>query len=127
MDYITDILLVYKKYEGRKMTVQVRRHAYVRHTFIELMCRENDLTSSIYVPYAADSMRATTETMSAVNLSSLNEAAATNGLLQQFLPSFLRVEVNRSRYERPRHQTIEMAKFGRYEKIKLPSILIEVI
>ena len=47
MDYIIDILLVYRKYEGRKMTVQVRRHAYVRNTYTHLVCRENDLQSSI--------------------------------------------------------------------------------
>lgn len=32
-DYILDILLVYKKYRGRKMTVPVRRHGYLQQTF----------------------------------------------------------------------------------------------
>lgn len=32
-DYILDILLVYKKYRGRKMTVSVRRHAYLQQSF----------------------------------------------------------------------------------------------
>ena len=40
--------MVYRKYEGRKMTVPVRRHAYVRHTYLDLLFREDSLTSSIY-------------------------------------------------------------------------------
>lgn len=32
-DYILDLLLVYKKYRGRKMTVPVRKHAYVQQQF----------------------------------------------------------------------------------------------
>lgn len=33
VDLILDLLLVYRKYRGHKMTVQVRRHAYVQQTF----------------------------------------------------------------------------------------------
>lgn len=32
-DYIVDMLLVYKKYRGRKMTVPVRRHSYLQQQF----------------------------------------------------------------------------------------------
>lgn len=32
-DYILDLLLVYKKYRGKKMTVPVRRHAYLQQQF----------------------------------------------------------------------------------------------
>ncbi|XP_024085616.1 chondroitin sulfate synthase 1-like [Cimex lectularius] len=32
-DYILDMLLVFKKYRGRKMTVPVRRHAYLQQQF----------------------------------------------------------------------------------------------
>lgn len=32
-DYILDMLLKYKKYRGRKMTVPVRRHAYLQRQF----------------------------------------------------------------------------------------------
>lgn len=49
LDYVIDILLVYRKYEGRKMTVPVRRHAYVRNTYTNMFFREDDLKSSIYV------------------------------------------------------------------------------
>jgi chondroitin sulfate synthase len=48
IDYIIDALLVYKKYEGRKMTVPVRRHAYVRQTFTGMFFREDMNFSSIY-------------------------------------------------------------------------------
>lgn len=32
-DYILDLLLIYKKYRGKKMTVPVRRHLYVQRAF----------------------------------------------------------------------------------------------
>lgn len=48
IDFVLDILLVYRKYEGRKMTVPVRRHAYVRNTYSSLMFREDNLQSSVY-------------------------------------------------------------------------------
>ncbi|CAH0553195.1 unnamed protein product [Brassicogethes aeneus] len=40
VDLILDLLLVYKKYRGHKMTVQVRRHAYVQQTFSDIVIRE---------------------------------------------------------------------------------------
>ncbi|XP_063233384.1 chondroitin sulfate synthase 1 [Bacillus rossius redtenbacheri] len=39
-DYILDLLLVYKKYRGRKMTVPVRRHIYVQRPFTGVEIRE---------------------------------------------------------------------------------------
>lgn len=39
-DYILDLLLVYKKYRGRKMTVPVRRHVYLQQQFTGLEIRE---------------------------------------------------------------------------------------
>lgn len=39
-DYILDMLLVYKKYRGKKMTVPVRRHAYLQQQFTGLEIRE---------------------------------------------------------------------------------------
>jgi len=32
-DYILDLLLVYKKYRGHKMTIPVRRHVYLQQQF----------------------------------------------------------------------------------------------
>ena len=32
-DYILDLLLVYKKYRGHKMTIPVRRHIYLQQQF----------------------------------------------------------------------------------------------
>ena len=49
IDYIIDVLLVYRKYEGRKMTVPVRRHAYVRNSFTSLQFRQDNLESSLFV------------------------------------------------------------------------------
>nr|XP_023021724.1 chondroitin sulfate synthase 1 [Leptinotarsa decemlineata] len=42
VDLILDLLLVYRKYRGHKMTVQVRRHAYVQQTFSGIFIREVD-------------------------------------------------------------------------------------
>lgn len=39
-DIILDLLLVYKKYRGKKMTVQVRRHLYVQRSFTDIKIRE---------------------------------------------------------------------------------------
>ncbi|XP_018579421.1 chondroitin sulfate synthase 1-like [Anoplophora glabripennis] len=42
VDLILDMLLVYKKYRGHKMTVQVRRHAYIQQTFTGIFVKEVD-------------------------------------------------------------------------------------
>jgi chondroitin sulfate synthase len=39
-DLILDLLLVYKKYRGKKMTVPVRKHLYVQRSFTETKIRE---------------------------------------------------------------------------------------
>ena len=38
-DYVLDLLLVYRKHKGRKMTVPVRRHAYLQQTFSDIQFR----------------------------------------------------------------------------------------
>ncbi len=45
-DYILDLLLIYRKHKGRRMTVPVRRHAYLQQTFQELEFREEPLPDS---------------------------------------------------------------------------------
>lgn len=40
VDLILDLLLVYRKYRGHKMTVPVRRHAYIQQTFTGIDIRE---------------------------------------------------------------------------------------
>lgn len=39
-DLILDLLLVYKKYRGKKMTVPVRKHLYISRSFTETRLRE---------------------------------------------------------------------------------------
>lgn len=39
-DLVLDLLLVYKKYRGKKMTVPVRRHLYIQRSFTDLQIRE---------------------------------------------------------------------------------------
>lgn len=43
VDYILDLLLVYKKYRGRKMIFPVRRHAYLQQPFGPLTLRQRPL------------------------------------------------------------------------------------
>jgi chondroitin sulfate synthase len=43
-DYILDLLLVYRKHKGRRMTIPVRRHAYIQQPFTALEFRELDPT-----------------------------------------------------------------------------------
>jgi len=52
-DLILDLLLVYKKYRGKKMTVPVRRHLYVQRSFTDIQFRE------LFVPSA--SLKSVTE------------------------------------------------------------------
>lgn len=53
-DYILDLLLVYKKFKGkRRMTVPVRRHAYLQQAFLEVEFKE-DLTN-VPLPEASKS------------------------------------------------------------------------
>ncbi|XP_026809414.1 LOW QUALITY PROTEIN: chondroitin sulfate synthase 1-like [Rhopalosiphum maidis] len=40
VDYMLDMLLMYKKYRGKKMTVPVRRHAYLQQQFTGFEVRE---------------------------------------------------------------------------------------
>lgn len=40
VDYILDMLLTYRKYRGKKMTVPVRRHAYLQKAFSQLEFKE---------------------------------------------------------------------------------------
>jgi hypothetical protein len=39
MTYILDLLLVYKKFKGNKVTMKVRRHLYVRQPLLEPVVR----------------------------------------------------------------------------------------
>ncbi|XP_068154639.1 chondroitin sulfate synthase 1 [Drosophila tropicalis] len=41
-DLILDLLLIYKKYRGKKMTVPVRRHLYVQRAFTGIFVKEMD-------------------------------------------------------------------------------------
>ena len=42
-DYILDLLLVYRKFKGKqKMTVPVRRHAYIHQQFLEVELKEDE-------------------------------------------------------------------------------------
>lgn len=39
-DLVLDLLLIYKKYRGKKMTVPVRRHLYIQRAFADVFVRE---------------------------------------------------------------------------------------
>lgn len=46
VDYILDLLLIYKKYRGRKMMFPVRRHAYLQQAFGSLVLRSRSIDPS---------------------------------------------------------------------------------
>ena len=48
LTYILDLLLLYKRYKGNKMTVKVRRHVYVRQPFLTPVARDKVTTSSAF-------------------------------------------------------------------------------
>lgn len=41
-DLVLDLLLIYKKYRGKKMTVPVRRHLYIQRAFTDVFVREKN-------------------------------------------------------------------------------------
>ncbi|XP_078097722.1 chondroitin sulfate synthase 1 [Mustelus asterias] len=41
-EYVLDLLLLYKKHKGKKMTVPVRRHAYLQQTFSKVQFAEHE-------------------------------------------------------------------------------------
>ncbi|XP_005990195.1 chondroitin sulfate synthase 1 [Latimeria chalumnae] len=41
-EYVLDLLLLYKKHKGKKMTVPVRRHAYLQQTFSKIQFTEQE-------------------------------------------------------------------------------------
>ncbi|XP_068131189.1 chondroitin sulfate synthase 1 [Hyperolius riggenbachi] len=41
-EYVLDLLLLYKKHKGKKMTVPVRRHAYLQQTFSKIQFMEHE-------------------------------------------------------------------------------------
>ncbi|XP_051896267.1 chondroitin sulfate synthase 1 [Pristis pectinata] len=41
-EYVLDLLLLYKKHKGKKMTVPVRRHAYLQQTFSKVQFSESE-------------------------------------------------------------------------------------
>lgn len=49
-DLILDLLLIYKKYRGKKMTVPVRRHLYIQRAFTDLFIKEIRNASSNLEP-----------------------------------------------------------------------------
>ena len=49
-DYVLDLLLTYKKHTGNKVTVAVRRHAYLQQTFGEISVIEDPFTSNYPSP-----------------------------------------------------------------------------
>jgi chondroitin sulfate synthase len=81
IDYIIDVLLVYRKYEGRKMTVPVRRHAYLRNSFTSLQFREDNLESSFYVDVPNEYRIISNDTFNNNNNNNNNN----NGLVKRFL------------------------------------------
>ncbi|KAK3601073.1 hypothetical protein CHS0354_029300 [Potamilus streckersoni] len=44
-DYVLDVLLTYRKHKGKRMTVPVRRHSYIRQPFTEIEIIESPFTS----------------------------------------------------------------------------------
>ena len=53
-DYILDLMLVYRKHKGRRMTVPVRRHAYLQQTFTEIQVTEETAMETDTKPQSND-------------------------------------------------------------------------
>ena len=92
-DYMLDLLLVYRKFKGRrKMTVPVRRHAYLQQAFLE---PEFHIVSPSLDPlgYAANNVEPTSSESEKVNL--ILPLAGRYESLRQFMDNFESVCVDR--------------------------------
>lgn len=47
-DMVLDLLLIYKKYRGKKMTVPVRRHLYLQRAFTDCFVREIAIEKDVF-------------------------------------------------------------------------------
>ncbi|XP_052100171.1 chondroitin sulfate synthase 1-like [Mytilus californianus] len=77
-DYILDLLLTYRKHKGRKMTVPVRRHAYLHQTFGEVEFIEDPATASSNIEYKASN--------SPFTFSSLGQGGKSSEIIHFILP-----------------------------------------
>lgn len=50
VDWILDLLLVYQKYRGHKMTVQVRRHAFFQQIFTGTYYIHSSIVGCVHLP-----------------------------------------------------------------------------
>ncbi|KAK9506598.1 hypothetical protein O3M35_008499 [Rhynocoris fuscipes] len=89
-DYIIDMLLMYKKYRGRKMTVPVRRHSYLQQQFSGLSLREVYEGSEVPVPSGNHLEEQSDDTVGGGSSKALKEAFE-SGLMKigESLPSLL--------------------------------------
>ncbi|KAM6195843.1 chondroitin sulfate synthase 1 [Sarcoramphus papa] len=81
-EYVLDLLLLYKKHKGKKMTVPVRRHAYLQQTFSKIQFMEH-------------------EEMDAKELASkINQDSGSLSFLSNSLKMFVPFQLSRSKVER---------------------------
>jgi chondroitin sulfate synthase len=112
IDYIIDILLVYRKYEGRKMTVTVRRHAYLRQTYSALIFREDTNVDSIFF-HCPDEMIKLHMNQSLDASSSAPVSAQKDGILHNFFRLIYANKADSETEESLRRRRSSMAGFLR--------------
>lgn len=100
-EYILDLLLLYKKHKGRKITVPVRRHAYLQQSFSRPLFSENEELN-------------VSELVAAINSDSQSLSFISNSL--KFLSPFQSYESSKEMLEpRQRKVNILVPLSGRYD------------
>ncbi|XP_034402792.1 chondroitin sulfate synthase 3 [Cyclopterus lumpus] len=100
-EYIVDLLLLYKKHKGRKITVPVRRHAYLQQSFSRPFFTETDKLD-------------VAELVAAINSESQSLSFLSNSL--KFLSPFQVYESNRELWEQSQRKVhILVPLSGRYD------------
>ncbi|KAM6901197.1 chondroitin sulfate synthase 3-like [Lycodopsis pacificus] len=100
-EYIIDLLLLYKKHKGRKITVPVRRHAYLQQSFSRPFFTETDELD-------------VAELVAAINSESQSLSFLSNSL--KFLSPFQVYESNRELWEQSQRKVnILVPLSGRYD------------
>ncbi|XP_029941389.1 chondroitin sulfate synthase 3 [Salarias fasciatus] len=102
-EYILDLLLLYKKHKGRKITVPVRRHAYLQQSFSRPFFAENEEID-------------VAELVAAINSESQSLSFLSNSL--KFLSPFQFYESTREMWEQNQRQVNVLVPLsGRYDTL----------
>lgn len=129
-EYILDLLLIYKRYKGKKMTLPVRRHAYLQQSFVRTEMWENDpLNLSAIARKVADSRSGIVDSMVSSFLKGSKSFVAAIGMggSEPLAEPDVQKVVNNKKTKKVRMDSADLTSYeGDVEKTKVPTVNIIV-